>query len=399
MDYLNRWVFPIVPESSTCKYRRHNVYCDNKVILARTCNLIENVYIGEGSTVGNGTTISNSVIGKNCTIGENVQIENSFIWDGVTIADDCCVHSSIICSSCQILRESTISKCTISFNVDLGPKISLGPGAQALATEPCVRVSSLPSPALEDNFEEMSVTDECVGSQPLGSKIRGHIWPLDEDEEEEEVPHLNGPLKLDDDDSDYDSDESLDGSLPASPPPEQSSLQQFHTEVMENLRYGMTDSIATDNIALEINASKYKFNIDLPELCSTLMKACLSISITDDQAQTKQEIVQAFDKVLACHQNLLTKYFNSAEYQMHAILGIEDYFCQRSDDQVSVLANILQKLYDKDVLDERIIISWHSKPPMLSNTLRDNPILQKFMVWLQEADEESDEDDSEEESD
>ena len=42
---------------------------------------------------------------------------------------------------------------------------------------------------------------------------------------------------------------------------------------------------------------RYKFNIDLPELCSTLMKACLNMSMTDDAVQTKQEIVQAFDKV------------------------------------------------------------------------------------------------------
>ena len=34
------------------------------------------------------------------------------------------------------------------------------------------------------------------------------------------------------------------------------SVHQFHVEIVENLKTGFLENIATDNIALEINASK-----------------------------------------------------------------------------------------------------------------------------------------------
>merc|ERR1719361_723618 len=104
-------------------------------------------------------------------------------------------------------------------------------------------------------------------------------------------------------------------------PNELSNLEQFLVEVVENLRYGISENVSADNIALEINASKFKFNIEIPDLCSILMKALLEITITDENAGNK-EIISQFLKLLNCLKDLLVKYLNTEEYQFYATIAL-----------------------------------------------------------------------------
>ena len=73
---INRWVYPMVPDQNisgtpagTYSHGRHSIYLHKEVTLARGCDLLEDVVIGSGSSIGVNTRISKSVIGRNCSIG------------------------------------------------------------------------------------------------------------------------------------------------------------------------------------------------------------------------------------------------------------------------------------------------------------------------------------------
>jgi len=389
LDFLNRWIYPLVPDSSSCQHRRHNVYYERDVRIARDCCIEESVMIGKSTTVGDVSSIKKSVIGSNCSIGKNVQIFNSYIWDDVEIGDDCVIESSVICRGCVVKRSVSMEDSIISFNVVVGPNVHLPSGT---------RISMHKPPDFEDDFADMDINEKetVYDSELLGSEGRGYHWPIDEEEEGDNLPRLKGDII--DSDDDASSVDSFDGSMPLSPPPEQSNLNEFYDEVVENLAHGIAEKVAADNIALEINASKYKFNIDIPELCQTLMKALVSLSVKD-VTRPHTEMMKDFVKNVSVIQSLLMKYWNSPEYQMQAISAAEDYFAKYVD-LGAVFATILHQLYQKDILDEDVILKWHRSPPIPADfslednytTLRENQNLTKFITWLQEADEESDED-------
>lgn len=259
-----------------------------------------------------------------------------------------------------------------------------------------------PPRLLSQSVEDMSLdASPDYDKKLVGEEGFGYHWPINEEEEGSNLPNLISANceeydYNDEDDEDDDSDsESLD--LAPSPPAEMTSLAQFHLEVVENLRYGISEKIAADNIALEINASKFKFNIEIPDLCSTISKALLEISVSDEE-QTRAEMTANFQTILEFLRPLLMKYLNTAEYQMFAVNGLEEYFVSR-DQLSSLLPTVLHKMYNSDIIDESVILSWHSKPPIESNTLRDNPKMLQLVTWLREAEEESDDDDEEEDSD
>ena len=78
-DLIRRWVYPLTPEANftdrkgpPCTHSRHNVYRSSGVGLGHGSQMVENVLIGCGTSIGANCHISNSVIGSNCRIGGHV---------------------------------------------------------------------------------------------------------------------------------------------------------------------------------------------------------------------------------------------------------------------------------------------------------------------------------------
>ncbi|XP_057313483.1 translation initiation factor eIF-2B subunit epsilon-like [Hydractinia symbiolongicarpus] len=393
LDLMNRWIYPLVPDSVTCHFRRNNIYLEDDVRMEKNCQIIESVIIGKSTTVGEGTKVSNSVIGSNCRIGKNVHINNSYIWDNVTIEDDVDITQSVVCTDCIVKRSSKLIDSVISFKVCVGANMKLAPST---------RLSLLRPENIEDQFGSMdlkSCEDRPYDVSVVGVDGQGYTWPCNDDDEEDVIPSLTGnDYNTSDESSDDDEDEN---SLPPTPPVETSNLYQFYLEVTENLRCGITEKISADNIALEINASKFKFNISIPELCQTVVKALLELSVKDT-SRTKQDMAKDLDKIMTTLQPLLEKYYNCPDTQLQAIVAAEEYFASNLNIG-AVFATFLHKMYDKDLLDENVILKWYKNPPIAEefsmqdnfNELRENQTLIKLITWLEEAEEEE----SDEESD
>jgi len=396
LDLMNRWIYPLVPDKPSNIYKRNNVYLEKDVTIERDCLITDGVVIGKGSCVGEHANISKSVIGLNCKLGRNVEITNSYIWDNCVIGDNVSITQSVICSNVKISNQVNLIDSIISYNVCIGKGMNVAP---------LTRLSLLKKEDLEEEFEGMSIEEKeknvAYDVSIIGIDGKGYVWPFDT-EEEDFIPSITGNNY--ESSSDESSDEDDEQSMPPSPPTEYSNLEQFHIEVVENLRSGIAENIAADNIALEINASKFKYNMSIPELCQTVIKSLLELSVKDDE-RSKQDIVKDLDSVIKGLKPLLIKYFSTVEDQIHAITGAEDFFSSHLE-LGAIFATFLHKMYNLDLLDENVILKWYKTPPQCDmfamdsyQQLRENQTLCKFVTWLQEAEEEDSDEDDEDESD
>eukprot|EP00795_Rhopilema_esculentum_P005217 gene5217-355_t len=399
LDLINRWVYPVVPDGGSYRFTRHNVYLDKGVRLARNSLLEQDVVVGENSSIETGTRISKTVIGKNCKIGENVQITNSFIWDDVVIENDCLIAYSIVCNDCVIKRNVQMADAITSFKVVVGPDVVVKPGS---------KFSTLKLESLENTMGTLSVEENNkiaseIDPDLIGSEGNGYLWPEcdSDDEDEETLPTvtLRGEFYASEDES---SDDESIPSPTGSPPPDAGVL--FYHEVLENIRHGIAHNVSSDNIILEVNASKYKHNVSMREIHQAVTKSILE-SVLEDRERTKQSMVQELEKVISMFMPLIMNYVKGVEAQMEVITTSEEFFAENFS-LCGLFPTFLHKLYNKDVLDEVVILKWYSTPvsaedPILTNDLkkvRQQEQMGRFITWLKEAEEESEED-SEEESD
>ncbi|GFR46848.1 hypothetical protein Agub_g8488 [Astrephomene gubernaculifera] len=115
-DVLQRWAFPFVPDTNVLslggnptwgqtsyRFSRGHRYIESTVSLARSTIPGEDVCIGAGSSLGEGSRVVQSVVGRNVRIGRNVDILGSYVQDGVIIQDGVVLRSALICEG-AVLR-------------------------------------------------------------------------------------------------------------------------------------------------------------------------------------------------------------------------------------------------------------------------------------------------------
>jgi len=395
MDLIHRWVYPLVPDNRSYQYTRHNVYLDEAVRLGRGCLLEQDVVVGENSSIETGTSISRTVIGRNCIIGENVKIQNSFIWDDVKIENDCTIEYCIICNGCSIKRDVKMSHAIASFKVTIGPDITVASGSRFSMLKP----ESLSDQLGHMSFDEKPAITSELNPDQVGTEGNCYLWSAEDDENEDDEVEPRSTLAGEF--FEFEEESSDDESIPsptASPPPEPGTL--FYAEVLENIRHGIINDISSDNIILEINASKYKHNVTIREINQAVVKAILE-SVLEDKNLSKQSMVQELDKAVSNFLPLILNYIKGADSQIDAITAAEDYFAEESS-LAGIFPTLLHKFYDKDVLDEGVILKWYNAPIFAEDAekvkeykqLRENVLMKRFIKWLMEAEEESDEDSS-----
>lgn len=106
--------------------------------------------------------------------------------------------------------------------------------------------------------------------------------------------------------------------------------------------------------------------------------------------------------------DLLRKFLRNEEDQVELLLTLEEFCAEEGDFEstgergaafASIFPQILQLLYDLDVAGEESILQWaEEKEHADEDEKRFLRLAQPFLDWLQEAEEESSEGESEEES-
>ncbi|XP_030832339.1 translation initiation factor eIF-2B subunit epsilon [Strongylocentrotus purpuratus] len=413
-DVIHRWAFPMVPDNlsvSNFPYSlsRHNVYLAKDVTLEKDCVLEEDVVIGPGSHIGVNTRVTHSVIGRNCKIGDNVVLENAYIWDNVTIEANCHINMALLCDSVHVKSEVTIKNgCVLSFGVKVGPHVTLPSGTLLTRIPPSAQGED------GDDFQDtspregetpgMGLIDEASVDRGLvGEEGEGYVWRLDTDEDDDDelvqqMLSLNltpeGEEEEEEEEESEESDDDLDDeglSPPASPPPDDTKL--FYSEVLDSLQRTIEENIKVDNLILEINSSKYAYNIAMHELIPLVMKAILEMPhLKASGPLSSQQLLLAVKKLFVRLKPLFSNYIKGAESQKDCLNALEEY-SMVNESTAAIFAKLVHHLYDADILSEEVILKWYSKMDQDADTRRREvrSKLASFVTWLQEAEEESDE--------
>ncbi|OCT78464.1 translation initiation factor eIF-2B subunit epsilon [Xenopus laevis] len=408
-DILRRWLYPLTPETNftdqdahTYTHCRHNIYRGSDVSRGHGSILRENVLIGSHTTIGSNCSISNSTIGRNCSIGDRVVLENVHIWDRVHVEDDVTIKKSIICNDVVVKKRVQINPhCVLTSKVVVGPDFQL----------PESTVISLHHPEEYENDDDEFSDDAGAGKEAertkvkvynkkeVGSEGEGYLWKfsnLAEEEEDEELQRGLWGLTLNTEE--VSDSESETGSMqqseshPASPVLD--DIKVFQMEVLGTLQRGVEENISCDNLVLEINSLKYAYNISLMEVMQVLCKVVLEFPLHQlDGTLDVNLYCSTLIPLLKRWTPLFKNYVKRASDHLCCLGAMEEFFLE-NETLWAAIAKVFMGFYQQDVLAEEMIIRWFSQTEVTEKgrQLRKKQVLQKFIQWLEEAEEESSED-------
>lgn len=443
-DIIHRWTYPLVPDvqfSGACpsiKLERRGMYRGLDVSQSRSAQVGPFTLVGNGTVIGDKTTITNSIIGQGCTIGRNVSIEGSYIWNNVTIQDDCKLSHAIVCDGVVIKAGAVLEPGVIlSFKVVIG---------QQFVVPAYSEVSLLPQPIKQDSDEELEYADSssvvavspattsrldidngefesessdshCRGTSEVGISGAGYIWSVCEGGHEEEWRHSVAPIPANEllqlSLSTYADLDSLnqDGSiLPTSGEliPDSGSIisddvdevykgeyASFEKEVEATFLRAVHEVPGVDqsNVIIEVNSLRLSYNLQFSDCAAAIFYSVLKVALETPFA-TNGELFSNVKKVIVKWKDLLKHYLHTVDEEFEVIQKLEEMCSESSKEFSPLFAPILKELYDEEIATEDAILQWASEKEGADES--DKEFLKKavpFIKWLKEAEEESSEED------
>uniref|UniRef100_A0AAQ6ILK8 Translation initiation factor eIF2B subunit epsilon n=1 Tax=Anabas testudineus TaxID=64144 RepID=A0AAQ6ILK8_ANATE len=409
-DFVRRWIYPLTPEANftdnegrSCTYSRHNVYRGSGVSLGHGSQMEENVLIGCDTSIGANCHISNSVIGNSCTIGDNVVLDHAYIWNNVHIASNVVIRQSVVCDKVEVKEGVTLNKQYVNLPVSqvvIGPKISLPEGTVVSMHHPEEEEEDDDDEFLSDGAEVDQRKDKSkqkvFNPAEVGAEGKGYIWKnsnLDDTEDEELLQCLWGLVLNPDPESESEDSEPDGPDDPVIPSPEMDDVKVFQMEVLGTLQRGLEENISCDNLVLEINSLKYAYNISLKEVMQILTRVVLEYPFQQQGPQlTTSQYVAVLLPLLKKWAPVFKNYVKRARDQLDCLSAFEEHFLEQ-ESHWAAMVKVLMNMYQLEILEEELILRWFSQGATTdkSRQLRKNQGLQKFIQWLEEAEESSEE--------
>ncbi|XP_035907121.1 translation initiation factor eIF-2B subunit epsilon-like [Anopheles stephensi] len=382
LDVINRWLYPMVPDTAISEFRqqykhfRNNIYRHGNVRLSRSCELDGDLVVGEESEIREGTYLRQSVVGRGCQIGRNCRIVNSFLMEGASVGDGTVLNHCILGERVKVGEGCTINPGTVlGEGVEIPDRLVVA-GLLLQANEPPADEWGTPVQKIADRAYTIPVMDEDDSDS-------------DEDDDKLGQPAMNQPLVIAPlpgryPASVYEPSDDEGDSRPASPVPEDENI--FLSEVVESLKRGFSERTNAEYLILEINSSRYAYNMALCEVNYYVVKAILLIMLQQDGVATNT--VGTLRRLLAYFGVVFRNYIRDREAMMNCLRAFEE-MCPSSETVRAKLPQLVHYLYEEDLISEEVIIDWHEG-------LEDVAIkttLSKLVQWLQESSEEEEEDD------
>eukprot|EP01094_Clydonella_sp_ATCC50884_P029950 TRINITY_DN957_c0_g1_i1.p1 TRINITY_DN957_c0_g1~~TRINITY_DN957_c0_g1_i1.p1 ORF type:complete len:622 (-),score=225.65 TRINITY_DN957_c0_g1_i1:471-2336(-) len=373
-DIIHRWTYPMVPDNnwlnaSSYEHTRPLVYKERGIKLAPTCSVRKNSVVGSGVEVGQHSAIISSVVGRRCIIGHNATIVNSYLWEGVRVESHSTITNAIVCSGAVIRENTHVGRgCVVSFGVVVGPDHSLPPHTK------------LTLHASGDSIEDESYTEE-VDTGESGNGLR-FVSP-----DNNPLHMLCPPRTVKADEEDELSDDS-DTELEVL-----TGLQKFEDNVADVMQHGLAAaSPDVESIAMEIVSARMAHDRTLGECPAAIMPHLFSHikeGVTTKPA-LKKRLLATFKKWGALFSNFL----DGTDDQVELIYQIQMY-CegeeQRESGISSVFQEVLNLLYQLDVIEEEAVLKWaeeHASLPRHERTFVDQ--CKDFIAWLESEDDDED---------
>lgn len=164
-------------------------------------------------------------------------------------------------------------------------------------------------------------------------------------------------------------------------------LSVFLTEVIDSLERGFKEKTNPDFLILEINSSRYAYNMSLPEVNFYVVKALLNLYPIKD---SNGNVLTAFNQIFAQLNGVLKNYIRGTDAMSDCLRAIEES-CHQNETLKSKIAQIIHYLYDKEIITEESILAWHDDLDDDKEWIRHS--LKKLIDWLNESSDEEDDDD------
>lgn len=187
---------------------------------------------------------------------------------------------------------------------------------------------------------------------------------------------------------------SLSSLRSASPEPDMDMEEAtcFYGEVLESVRSGIAEKVSTENLTLEINASKHAYNIPIADVPLAVVKAILEGPPAKAGTPGQPKELLAYVKTaFATREEMLKHYIKTEATQIAVLEGMAD-FALLHPPVLSIFARVIVQLYDMDVLGEAQILRWFEGLKSEERNAQIVDLLQPVVTWLQNAEEESEED-------
>ncbi|XP_026326521.1 translation initiation factor eIF-2B subunit epsilon isoform X2 [Hyposmocoma kahamanoa] len=334
-DILHQWAFPLCIETGSF-YQNNYVLmaCHNfrkaTSKLSRSCTLIEDVLVGDNTQISDHTTVTKSMIGDNCDIGNNVTISGSQIMNNVVIKDNCKIINTFIDDNVVVEENCVLEAGAIlaaSVHVKTGRKLK----GNIIESDDKENEKTLMKSASESGTEWENESSGSGGDEFIGFEKE---WS--------------------DSESFYTSDSSAESSLPDSPIPEDTNI--FLQEVIESLARGYNDKLKCDYLILEINSSRYAYNIQLHEVNFFVIRALLSMPALTEA----DNVVVAVKDILKYFRPVLSNYIKTKSSIMDCLRAVEDS-CIKCEWLNGKTGQILHLLYEADVVDEDSLLECRNR--------------------------------------
>ncbi|XP_017095178.2 translation initiation factor eIF2B subunit epsilon [Drosophila bipectinata] len=394
-DIINRWAYPLVPDMGVYKlqqqyvFHKDNIYKSHEAFVSKV-SLQENVVIQAGSHVEAGTVISDSVIGGNCRIGKNCRLNNVFLMADVTVKENCRLEHCVVGAG-AIVNED----CEVSGGCVLGDKSELPAKTKITAS----LITSTPSTQKVDELEGDEVELESLGPKAF---IVNDLSTGDPEESDGDdflpqtmltIPKMGDRLAgLDEISYCSDlSDDDDDASRAVTPLADDTNI--FLGEVIDSLTRGFREKSNPDFLILEINSSRYAYNMSLKEVNFNVVKAIFGMQTIVEPAN--DNVLVAINAAFKQLGPVVSNYIKSEDAMLDCLKALEDV-CEENPLVREKISQVVHYLYDKDFVSEDAIQAWYGQLDEEEHgQLRQS--LAKLVEWLDQSSEEEDDDDDEDE--
>ncbi|XP_015592869.1 translation initiation factor eIF-2B subunit epsilon isoform X1 [Cephus cinctus] len=367
-EILQRHSYPLTPDTLSFvrnfTYLSRSTYRHRNAVLARGCVIQRDSIVGPNSMLGKDTFITRSTIGNNCIVGANVQIENSYILSNVFITDNCMIKNSIIFSNCQLDKKVNLDACILSPSVHLKSN------------------SSYVDSVLEYESGKLNVTK--ISELNLDTDKELLYFTCKESKDGKDCDGYS---------TDSEDSSSEDDSAPASPLPDDTNM--FLSEVIDSLLRGYQDGLNCENLILEINSSRYAYNVSIREVSYNVIKAILSLPLhylSDQKSPINQANYQStLKKMISYFFTIIQNYIKTEDAQDDCLKAMEEA-ATTIQELLSFMQRLLHLFYERDILSEEKILEWYELNGDNENEVQSLEIKKAvgpFIKWLKEAEEDS----------
>ena len=402
-DVMGRWTYPLCPDSNlvpgqSYRFGKGKIYLEQGVKLASTSIVKNRCVLGDETSVGDKSIVGDSVLGRRCHIGKDVVIDSSYIWDDVVVGDGSSIRQAIVAGGVEIGRNCEIEPgALISFGarvadgttITANSKITRGTSSEEQDS------ASRGGHGLETDISDAAsvASSHLVYQNPSANLSQSSISTLNSDDGDDEPYHTC----------------SRRGSLPSEPSDgiDTSKNRDFHLEAASSIIDGLQKGDLPENILLELNSYRMAVNANPHEVRRAVVAAFIKRISTLIEGDTSSGLAAksseaAVKEVLGKYNALVERnIFDQSDQeqkpdQVDFLLLVQKEVAGKVNEE-SVLLFVAKEAYFLELVEEDGVLQWWEDERSRADGLRSaRALMEPFIRFLQEAEEEESEGESEE---